>query len=271
MVGTWNWKTFRNMRTHGSTRSQPTIAVRRLADSTKWTRAISLADSQRPAAARRSVHGLGSPDYTHLLIEAKKLAYADRARYYADMAFEDVPVDALKSMEYAMRQNERIDMKTAATDVPPGDPKLIHGDTVYLCVVDKDRNCCSLIQSNYNVLEARIVPGDVGFALQKPRQSNSPWPMITRIDWNGQATVSTRSFRRWLLGTESRSLCSASWGENMQPQGQVQVLVNWIDFGMNIQMAGDAARVRHEGSATPTGTPADPNGGTVHFRVGVAN
>ncbi|MDB5386271.1 MAG: ywrD, partial [Planctomycetaceae bacterium] len=112
--------------------------------------------------------GLGPrhPDYVHLFVEAKKLAFADRARYYADLAFSKVPVAELISKPYADRQRKRIDLKRAAIDVPPGDPKLTHGDTVYLTVVDKDRNCCSFIQSIYYGFGAQVVPGDVGFALQ---------------------------------------------------------------------------------------------------------
>jgi gamma-glutamyltranspeptidase / glutathione hydrolase len=212
--------------------------------------------------------GWGSPDYVHLLLEAKKLAYADRARFYADMAFEAVPVDELKSMEYAQRQNARIAMNTAATEVPPGDPKLIHGDTVYLCVVDKDRNCCSLIQSNYNGFGSQVVPGDVGFALQNRGNLFS-----LAEDHPNRLEPGKRPFHTIIPSMVTRDgkpvFVFGVMGGDMQPQGQVQVLVNWIDFGMNIQMAGDAARVRHEGSATPTGTPADPNGGTVHFESGL--
>jgi gamma-glutamyltranspeptidase/glutathione hydrolase len=212
--------------------------------------------------------GWGSPDYTHLLLEAKKLAYADRARFYADMAFVDVPVDGLRSMQYAKRQNARIDMQRAATDVPPGDPKLIHGDTVYLCVVDKDRNCCSLIQSNYNGFGSQIVPGDVGFALQNRGNLFS-----LSDDHPNRLEPGKRPFHTIIPSIVTRDgkpvFVFGVMGGDMQPQGQVQVLVNWIDFGMNIQMAGDAARVRHEGSATPTGTAADPKGGTVHYESGL--
>lgn len=212
--------------------------------------------------------GWGSPDYTHLLIEAKKLAYADRARFYADMAFSDVPVEGLRSMEYARRQNERIDMQLAAKEVPPGDPKLIHGDTVYLCVVDKDRNCCSLIQSNYNGFGSQIVPGNVGFALQNRGNLFS-----LSEDHPNRLEPGKRPFHTIIPSLVTRDgkpvFVFGVMGGDMQPQGQVQVLVNWIDFGMNIQMAGDAARVRHEGSATPTGTPADPKGGTVHYESGL--
>ncbi|MCU0721052.1 MAG: gamma-glutamyltransferase family protein, partial [Pirellula sp.] len=91
----------------------------------------------------------GSAEYLHLLVEAKKLAYADRARYYADMAFEEVPVEQLNSIQYGKQQAARIDLNRAATNVEAGDSKLVAGDTVYLCVVDENRNCCSLIQSNY--------------------------------------------------------------------------------------------------------------------------
>ena len=212
--------------------------------------------------------GWGSPEYLHLFLEAKKLAYADRARFYADMAFEKVPVVALKSMEYAKRQAARIDLDKAATQVPAGDPKLVHGDTVYLCVVDKDRNCCSLIQSNYNGFGSQIVPGNVGFALQNrgnlfsldPNHSNRFEPGKRPFHTIIPSMVTRNGKPVFVFGV---------MGGDMQPQGQVQVLVNWIDFGMNIQMAGDAARVRHEGSETPTGTPADLQGGVVHFESGI--
>ncbi|MGH7130316.1 MAG: gamma-glutamyltransferase family protein, partial [Planctomycetaceae bacterium] len=110
--------------------------------------------------------GPKSADYLHLLIEAKKLAFADRAKFYSDPAFAELPIKELISKEYAEKQRERIDMRRAARKVEPGDPILAHGDTIYLTVVDKDRNCCSLIQSNFSGFGSKIVPGNVGFALQ---------------------------------------------------------------------------------------------------------
>ena len=113
--------------------------------------------------------GHNSVDYLHLFLEAKKLAFADRAKFYADPAFAELPVKELISKEYAKRQNARIDPKKAATEIPPGDPKLSRGDTIYLSVVDKDRNCCSLIQSNYSGFGSDVVPGDIGFVDPEPR------------------------------------------------------------------------------------------------------
>lgn len=212
--------------------------------------------------------GWGSADTVHLLLEAKKLAYADRARYYADMAFVDVPVDALKSKSYAKRQNARIDMARAMTESEPGDAKLIHGDTVYLCIVDKDRNCCSLIQSNYHGFGSQIVPGDVGFVLQ-----NRGNLFALSDDHPNRLEPSKRPFHTIIPSLVTKDgkpvFVFGVMGGDMQPQGQVQVLVNWIDFGMNIQMAGDAARVRHEGSPTPTLVPGDPDGGVVHYESGL--
>ncbi|MFN7625654.1 MAG: gamma-glutamyltransferase family protein, partial [Pirellula sp.] len=212
--------------------------------------------------------GWGSADTVHLLLEAKKLAYADRARYYADMAFEDVPVDALKSKSYAKLQNARIDMDRAMTEVEPGDAKLIHGDTVYLCVVDKDRNCCSLIQSNYHGFGSQVVPGDVGFVLQ-----NRGNLFALSDDHPNRLEPGKRPFHTIIPSLVTKDgkpvFVFGVMGGDMQPQGQVQVLVNWIDFGMNIQMAGDAARVRHEGSPTPTLGPGDPDGGVVHYESGL--
>jgi gamma-glutamyltranspeptidase / glutathione hydrolase len=214
--------------------------------------------------------GHNSASYLHLLIEAKKLAFADRARFYADPAMANVPVAQLISKEYAERQRKRINPNKAAVDVPAGAPVLREGDTIYLCVVDREGNCCSFIQSNYYGFGSQMVPGDLGFALQNrgalfsldPQHPNSlepgKRPFHTIIPG-----MATKEGKPWLV--------FGVMGGDMQPQGHVQVLVNMIDFGMNPQLAGDAARVRHAGSATPTGKPMEPGGGTVHVESGVSD
>jgi len=212
--------------------------------------------------------GPAHPDYLHLLIEAKKLAFADRARFYADPEFEKLPVAELISKEYAERQRKRIDPLRAATDVPAGDPRLGHADTIYLSVVDKDRNCCSFIQSNYYGFGSQVVPGDVGFALQNrgnlfaldDEHPNRLEPHKRPFHTIIPAFV-TREGQPWF--------CFGVMGGDMQPQGHVQVLVNLIDFGMNVQEAGDAARVNHTGSQTPTGVPMDAKGGVVAVESGI--
>ena len=212
--------------------------------------------------------GRHSAEYLHLFIEAKKLAFADRARFYADPAGQDLPVQQLISKEYAARQRARIDPNRAATDVPAGDPKLQHGDTIYLAVVDKDRNMCSLIQSLFQGFGSKVTPGDVGFALQNrgalfsldEQHPNGLAPHKRPFHTIIPAMV-TREGRPWLV--------FGVMGGDMQPQGHVQVLVNMIDFGMNVQAAGDAARVRHAGSATPTGLPMDSDGGRVSVEPGI--
>ncbi len=192
--------------------------------------------------------GRGSPEYLHLFVEAKKLAFADRAKFYSDPQFNELPVDELISKEYARRQRQRIDLGRAATTVQAGDPKLQHGDTIYLSVVDKDRNCCSFIQSNYYGFGSKVTPADVGFVIQNRgalfalseehfnRLEPHKRPFHTIIP-----AMVTRQGKPWL--------CFGVMGGDMQPQGHVQVLVNLIDFGMNVQAAGDAPRVRHTGSA----------------------
>jgi gamma-glutamyltranspeptidase/glutathione hydrolase len=208
--------------------------------------------------------GWGTPDYLHLMIEAKKLAYADRARYYADPAFVDVPVAELISEEYALQQNKRIDMTRAAVDIPPGDPRPGQADTIYLCVVDKDRNCCSLIQSNYHGFGSGIVPDDVGFAIQDRGSL-----FALQDDHPNRLEPGKRPFHTIIPAMVTKDnlpvLVLGLMGGDMQAQGHVQVLVNWIDFGMNIQMAGDAGRFNHEGSATPTGLKGDAKGGVVQL------
>ncbi len=213
--------------------------------------------------------GAGSADYLHLLVEAKKLAFADRAKFYADPDFNDLPVRQLISKDYAKLQSERIDLQHAAKDVPAGDPKLVHGDTVYLTVVDKDRNCCSMIQSVYHGFGSKVVPGDVGFVMQ-----NRGALFSLEADHLNTLEPNKRPFHTIIPAMVTKDgrpwFCFGVMGGDMQPQGHVQVLVNLIDFKMNVQAAGDAARVRHVGSATPTGTPAD-GVGTIQVESGITN
>ena len=212
--------------------------------------------------------GSTSPDYLHLLIEAKKLAFADRARFYADPDFAKVPVKELISKEYAARQRKRIDPDKAAVDVPAGDPLLAHGDTIYLTVVDKDRNCCSFIQSLYFGFGSQVVPGNVGFALQ-----NRGCLFALNAEHPNRLEPHKRPFHTIIPGFVTKDgqpwLSFGVMGGDMQPQGHVQVLIDMIDFGMNVQEAGDAPRIQHFGSATPTGKPMAADGGTVGAESGI--
>ena len=204
--------------------------------------------------------GPGSAEWFHLFTEAKKLAFADRAKFYADPDFGELPVAELISKPYAERRRKLLDLQKAATDIPAGDPKLAHGDTIYLTAVDKDRNCCSLIQSNYGAWGSYIVPSDVGFPIQNRgalfaldeehlnRLEPHKRPFHTIIP-----AMVTKDGKPWLS--------FGVMGGDMQTQGHVQILVDLIDFDMNVQQAGDQIRVRHDGSATPTGKPGKSDGG----------
>ncbi len=209
-----------------------------------------------------------SPDYLHLFIEAKKLAFADRAKFYADPEFARLPVKELISKEYAARQRKRIDPDKAAEDVPAGDPLLSHGDTIYLTVVDKDRNCCSFIQSLYFGFGSQVVPGDVGFALQ-----NRGCLFALDEKHLNRLEPHKRPFHTIIPGFVTKDgepwMSFGVMGGDMQPQGHVQVLIDMIDFGMNVQQAGDAPRIQHFGSQTPTGSPMAAGGGTVGVESGI--
>ena len=206
--------------------------------------------------------GPRSPDYWHLFLETKKLVYEDRARFYADPDFAKLPTAELISKEYARKRARLIDMQHARTDVPAGDPKLELGDTIYLCVVDKDRNCVSLIQSNYNGFGSGLVPGDLGFALQNrgtllaldPKHLNRLEPHKRPFHTIIPALVAKDGKPWFVFGV---------MGGDMQPQGHVQILCNLIDFGMNVQQAGEFPRVEHLGSSTPKGQPAKGGGQTL--------
>lgn len=211
--------------------------------------------------------GPTSPDYWHLLVEAKKLAYADRAKYYADPEFAKVPVDELISKAYAAKRSQLIGPDKARTEVPAGDAKLGKADTIYLCVVDKDRNCVSLIQSNYFGFGSGLAPADLGFAMQ-----NRGTLFSLDEKHANRLEAGKRPFHTIIPAMVTKDdkpvFNFGVMGGDMQPQGHVQVLVNLLDFDMNVQQAGEAPRLEHIGSATPTGRKADLQGGTILAELG---
>ena len=212
--------------------------------------------------------GFGSAEYLHLFIEAKKVVFEDRARYYADPEFAKIPLKTLLSKDYAAQRRALIKKDKAALEYPVDNKALDHGDTIYMTVADAAGNMVSLIQSNYRGMGSGMTPDGCGFILQDRGE------LFSLED--GHANVyapGKRPFHTIIPAFVTKGgkpwMSFGVMGGSMQPQGHVQVLVNMIDFGMNVQEAGDAARARHLGSATPTGTPMEPNGGTVAVESGV--
>ena len=210
--------------------------------------------------------GFGSADYLHVLIEAKKLAFEDRARFYADPEFAKTPLRGLLSKEYAAKRRVLIRMDTAAREYPVDPVALEQGDTIYMAVADSAGNMVSLIQSNYRGMGSGMTPTGGGFILQDRGE------MFSLED--GHANVyapGKRPFHTIIPAFVTRDgkpwLSFGVMGGAMQPQGHVQILVNLIDFGMNLQEAGDAPRARHDGSSEPTGG-AMRDGGEVVLEVG---
>jgi gamma-glutamyltranspeptidase/glutathione hydrolase len=201
------------------------------------------------------------------MIEAKKLAFADRARYLADPAFSPADLAGLTSKPYADLRRALIAMDRSAASVEAGAPPS-HGDTVYLTTADKDGMMVSLIQSNYFSMGGGLVPDGLGFMLQNRGALFSFAP--------GHANLyapKKRPLHTIIPGFVTRD--GAPWlsygvmGGAMQPQGHTQVLVNMIDFGMNPQEAGDFARWQHYGSGTPDDPALEP-GGEVSLESGIA-
>jgi gamma-glutamyltranspeptidase/glutathione hydrolase len=196
--------------------------------------------------------GFGSADYVHLLVEAKKLAFEDRARFYADPAFYKADVaPRLLSADYVASRRALIDPARAATSVDHGDPKLIAGDTTYLCTADQDGMMVSLIQSNYRGMGSGLVPDGLGFMLQDRGAQFALDPKHPNV-----YAPAKRPFHTIIPGFAMRNgepwLAFGVMGGAMQPQGHAQVLINMIDFDMDVQLAGDVARVHHTGSTEPT-------------------
>jgi gamma-glutamyltranspeptidase/glutathione hydrolase len=203
--------------------------------------------------------GLFSPEYIHLFIEAKKLAFADRAKFYADPRFAELPIETLLSKDYAAKRREEINLKKAALVDASGLPK--HGDTVYLTTADENGNMVSLIQSNYSGMGSGMTPPDLGFMLQNRGTLFSLDPKHLNVVAGGK-----RSFHTIIPAFVTKDgepfISFGVMGGATQPQAQAQVLINIIDFGMNLQEAGDAPRIVHSGSSQPSGSRMK-NGGTV--------
>jgi len=197
----------------------------------------------------------GSAEHIHIVTEAKKLAFEDRAKYYADMDFAKVPVQELLSKEYAKGRKELITDRAGKYNAG----EISAGETIYLTVSDKEGNMVSLIQSNYRGMGSGMVPPKLGFMLQdrgelftleegkfntyEPKKRPFHTIIPAFITKNGNPYVS--------FGV---------MGGDFQPQGHVQIVMNLVDFGMNLQEAGDAPRIEHRGSSSPTGETAVDKG-----------
>ena len=194
--------------------------------------------------------GLNSAEYIHIFTEAKKLAYEDRAKYYADMNFANVPVKELISKEYALERNKLINIKKAGSVYDSG--IFENGDTIYLTVADKDGNMVSLIQSNYRGMGSGMVPPNLGFMLQDRGEMFSLDPNHRNSLQGGKRPFHT-IIPAFITKDGKPFISFGLMGGAMQPQGHAQIVVNIIDFKLNLQEAGDAPRFRHFGSSEPTG------------------
>ena len=193
---------------------------------------------------------LDSTEYIHLFTEAKKLAYEDRAKFYADPKFADIPLERLISKKYARERSKLINFEQAADSFEAGN--LENGDTIYLTVADKDGNMVSLIQSNYWGMGSGMVPNNVGFMLHDRGMMFSLDP-----EHNNSLIGGKRPFHTIIPAFVTHDgdpfISFGVMGGAMQPQGHAQIIINLVDFGMNLQEAGDAPRIRHSGSSQPTG------------------
>ena len=213
-------------------------------------------------------HGFGSPEHLHLFIEAKKLAFEDRARFYADPAFAKAPVAELISKPYAERRRALIAMDKAARTLEAGNPALQDGDTIYLTTADSSGMMVSLIQSNYRGMGSGMAPPGLGFIFQdrgeqfvlKEGHPNSFAPGKRPFHTIIPAFI-TKDGKPWIS--------FGLMGGAMQPQGHAQIVINLVDFDMNLQEAGDAPRIHHDGSTEPAGQALPmSDGGVVNLETG---
>jgi gamma-glutamyltranspeptidase/glutathione hydrolase len=200
--------------------------------------------------------GFGSPEYIHHFVEAKKLVFEDRAKYYADMEFAQVPIAQLLAKEYAAERRKLINAHRAGR-YEAG--KISDGGTIYLTVADQYGNIISLIQSNYRGMGSGMVPPGLGFMLQDRGELFSLEEGHANVYAPGKRPFHT-IIPAFITKDGQPYVSYGVMGGDFQPLGHVQIAVNLIDFGMNLQEAGDAPRIDHAGSSDPTGIPADGTG-----------
>ena len=247
--------------------------------------------------------GRNSPETLHAMIEAKKIVWADRAKFYADPAFAKIPLASLLSKSYAAERRKLIDPNHAAKKVDPGNPAVTQtssllpfegsgqivrssdrqdayvtakagrnvlddGDTIYMCAADDEGNMVSLIQSNYRGMGSGIVVPGLGFMFQDRGELFSMEPNHANVYAPGKRPFHT-IIPGFVMKDRQPWLAFGVMGGGMQPQGHVQVLTNQIDFGLNVQEAGDASRWQHEGDNEPTGEKMTESGGYVEVESGI--
>jgi gamma-glutamyltranspeptidase/glutathione hydrolase len=208
----------------------------------------------------------GSPEHIHLFVEAKKLVYEDRAKYYADPEFAKIPVKELISKKYAAARRKLIDPNKAGVRIQAGNPALEEGDTIYMTVADGEGNMVSLIQSNYAGFGSGMVPDGLGFMLQ-----NRGRLFNLKEGENNTYAAHKRPFHTIIPAFITKDgkpfLSFGVMGGAFQPLGHTQIVMNMIDFGMNGQEAGDAPRIDHAGSSEPTGEMSE-GAGKVYLESG---
>jgi gamma-glutamyltranspeptidase/glutathione hydrolase len=195
--------------------------------------------------------GFQSAASLHVQTEAKRLAYEDRARYYADPHFAKVPIEWLNSKDYAKERAKLIQLDSILTPVHPGQAPS-HGDTTYFTVADKDGLMISQIQSNFRGMGSGLVADGLGFMFQDRGELFSLQDGHPNIYAPGK-----RPFQTIIPGFATRDgvpwLAFGVMGGDMQPQGQTQIVVNRVDYGLDVQAAGDSPRWHHEGSSQTMG------------------
>ena len=209
----------------------------------------------------------GSPRHIHLFTEAKKLVFEDRAKYYADNEFSKMPIDELISKSYAAKRRALINETRASYNFKPGDP--FAKETIFLTAADKDGNMIALIQSNYRGMGSGMVPDGLGFMLQDRGE-------LFRLD-EGHPNVyapGKRPFHTIIPAFATKNgkpwLSFGVMGGDFQPLGHTQIIMNLVDFGMNVQEAGDAPRFDHNGSPQPYGNEdRDNRGGEISLESGI--
>ena len=210
---------------------------------------------------------VGSAEHIHLFTEAKKLVFEDRAKYYADMDFAKIPVKSLISKEYAAERRKLINPNRASKHFDAGNPALKDGDTIYLTVADKDGNMVSLIQSNYRGFGSGMMPDGLGFMFQDRGEMYS-----LKEGENNTYAPGKRPFHTIIpafMTKDGQPIMSFGvMGGAFQPMGHTQIVMNVVDFGMNVQEAGDFPRINHEGSSEPTGEVMEPTGGMITLESG---